>query len=581
MRDPGDHETRSTSRDRERIEAGVRALSPRARHLAARAAFLDEGVVEQGWNGYVSPDAAELERHGMAFAFRSAYAIEHWVPPEVRPLLAAVLAAPYAGRLVAAGPVRWVEAPLQLAHDVASLWAYLARSPVRVKTDGIVYQRDVHNLFDALPPFELHGPHDVMEGPRLTFVLGLLREEGLVRVRVDDRPGSDIRRELVTAGDPFALLSAEPETLRARLVTHVRRHAAMGAPAVALASVLDPGTTVTLESFGAALRAMCEDTGVGVPETSDFGLGIGGLHFAWLAGQVTIGLDDQKGLPSAVRTKAAAIPGSSHGRVVCQPNFELVALAPPTPADRLVLALCCEPVTGQEHVFRLTRASVQAGQRSGALDGGVIAALERLVGELPQNVTRSLTDWCSSVRPPLRLRTAMLIDAGDPGTAEALLAGGLGAHVVERLGPSQLAIGAASLKAVEAALRREGHSLAPGIERVSGRIDDRQPVRSDAELRWQPHTDDHPPDGKQISTLERAGSTPTPTSAPAAVPSPPMAHQEDLPEAGENEEPLDVILEAIERGGDALDGGFGADAPAIGRAAALGDLISLQVQAHE
>jgi hypothetical protein len=532
-------EIRATLCNRERIATIIGALSSRARHLAGRAAFLDSGVVEQGWNGHSSTDAAELERHGIAFAFRRPYVVEHWMPPEIRPLVAGALAAPYADRLVAAGPVRWLPSPLQLAHDIASLWAYLARSPVRVKTDGIVYQRDVPKLFDALPPFELHGPHDVMEGPRLTFVLGLLRDERLVCVRVDDRPGVDGRRELVASGDPLVVLTAEPEKLRARLLAHVRRRAVMGAPALALAGALAPGTAVTLESVGAALRAMCDDTGVEVPESSDLGLGLGGLHFAWLAGEVVIGLGEN-GLPTAVRAERAAIPDDRDGRIVCQPNFELVALAPPTPAERLVLALTCEPIPGQAHVFRLTRTSAQAGQRSGALDGGGVAALERLVGELPQNVARSLTGWCSSVRRPLRLRTAMLIDAGDAGTADALLAGELGPHVVDRLGPSQLAISAGNLKAVEAALRRQGHSLEPGIERVSGRFDDRPPARSGAELHWGPDPADDPPDGKQVSTLGRAPTKPT--TVTVAVPA---SHA-----APEDDEPIEVILEAIERGGD-------------------------------
>jgi hypothetical protein len=544
-------EIRAALCDRERIAAIVGALSPRARGLAATAAFLEHGEVAQAWNGYSSPGAAELERHGIAFAFGRQYLVAHWVPPEVRPLLGAALAAPYADRLAAAGEVRWVGAPLQLAHDVASLWAYLARSPVRVKTDGIVFQRDVTKLFDALPPFELHDPHDVMEGPRLTFVLGLLREERLVRVRLDDRPGADIRRQLVANGDPFALLGAEPEMLRARLLAHVRQRAQMAAAALALAGALEPGSAVTLESFGAALRAMCVDSGVDVPEATDLGLGIGSLHFAWLAGEVVIGLDEH-GLPAAVRAEPAAIPENRHGRIVCQPNFELVALAPPTPAERLVLALSCEPVPGQAHVFRLTRASAQAGQRSGALDGGVVAALERLVGELPQNVARSLTEWCSAVRRPLRLRTAMLVDAGDSDTADALLAGELGPHVVERLGPSQLAISAANLKAVEAALRREGHSLEPGIERVSGRFEDRQPVSGEAELRWEPYAAGDLPEGRQISTLERAAANPRQAATPVPVPSVRVAHEdEDVCEDGyEDEEPIEVILEAIERGSD-------------------------------
>jgi len=528
--------------DRERMARVVDALTPGARRLAAEAAFLDEGVVQESWGGRVSAAAAELERHGVVFSFRGPYNLEHWVPPELRPLLAEVLAAPYAALATAGrpapGPVRWLEAPLQLADDVATLWAYLARSPVRVKTDGIVYQRDVEKLFDALPPFELHGPQDVMEGPRLTFLLRALRDERLVRVRVDDRPGAGARRELVAVGDPVALLAAEPERLRRRLVAHARS-SVMGAPALALANSLERGTVVPLESFGAALRAMCDGSGVGVPDASDFGLAIGGLHFAWLAGEVVIGVGEH-GLPTSIRAEPATIPDGSRGRIVCQPNFELIALAPPTPAERLVLALSSDPVPGQAHVFRLTRTSVQAAQRTGVLDGGVMAALERLVGELPQNVARSLRDWCSSVHRPLRLRTAMLIDAGDSATADALLAGELGAHVVERLGPSQLAIRAAEFKAAEAALRREGHSLEPGIDRLSGRFSEREPAPSEAEARWEPVISDEPPHGKQVSTLEHAAVSPTPVPAAGS-----QRHV-----TPETDDPIEVVLDAIERGAD-------------------------------
>ena len=499
----------------------VGGLTPSARHFAAAAAFLDRGVVQQSWGRRISAAVVELERHGIVFTFRGTYALEHWVPAELRPLLAAALAAPYAPRLTAANRLagedaaRWLQAPLQLAHDIASLWAYLARSPVRVKADGIVYQRDVPKLFDALPQIELHGPHDVMEGPRLTFLLEVLRDERLVRMRVDDRPGGGGRRELVAVGDPLALLSANPKQLRRRLVAHAR-HSVLGAPAVALADALKPGTVVTLESFGAAVRAMCNDTEIGVPETSDFALGLGGLHFAWLAGEVAMGVGET-GLPTAVRIEPAGVPTADRGRIICQPNFEIVALTPPSPAERLVLAVSCESVPGQAHVFRLTRASVRGAQRSGVLGGGVIAALERVVGEIPQNVARSLGDWCASVHRPLRLRTAMLIDVGDSGTADALLAGELGAHVVERLGPAQLAIRAENLKAVEAALRRQGHSLEPGLERVSGRFTEREPVQSDAELRWEPIGSDHPPQGKQFSMLRDDAVSPLPGIADSRI----------------------------------------------------------------
>ena len=529
-------EIASAPRDRERIAAIVGGLSPGARRLAAEAAFLGEVSVHESWSGRSSDAASELERFGLAFAFKHSYVVEYRVPRELHPLLADALAAPYARDLAAARPARMLAAPLQLAHDMAALWAYLARAPVRVKTDGVVYQRDVPKLFDALPPLELHGPQDAMEGPRLGFVLALLREERLVRVRVDDRPGADGRRELVPVGDPLALLAADPEWLRARLASHAGR-SVMGAPALALANALEPGATVELTSFGAALRALCEETGVGVPQAGDFALALGGLHFAWLAGAVVLGLH-RDGRPTAVRAEPPRM--GTPGRVVCQANFELIALSPPTPSERLVLALTCEPVPEQAHVFRLTRKSVRMAQRCGVLAGGVTAALEQLVGELPQNVARSLADWTASVRRPLRLRTAMMLDTGDAGTADALLSGEVAAHVVERLGPSQLAIGAADAKAVEAALRRAGHELDAGIDRVSGRFSEREPVRTEAEQIWEPESVDEPPDLKQVSTLPKAGRqlTPSPSTVPPRY------------GADDEQDPVEVVLDAIERGTD-------------------------------
>ncbi len=531
-------EIATTLRDRERIAAIVGGLSPDARRLAAEAAFLGEVSVHESWGGRSSDAACELERFGLAFAFKHSYLVEYRVPRELHQLIADALAAPFARDLAAARPARILAAPLQLAQDMATLWAYLARAPVRVKTDGVVYQRDVPKLFDALPPLELDDPQRVMEGPRLSFVLALLREERLVRVRVDDRPGAGGRRELVPVGDPVALLAADPAWLRARLASYAC-HPVMGAPALALANALAPGATVELTSFGAALRALCDETGVGVPQAGDFALALRGLHFAWLAGAVSLGLHED-GRPTAVRAEPAAI--GTPGRIVCQANFELIALSPPTPSERLVLALTCEPVPEQAHVFRLTRKSVRVAQRCGVLAGGVTAALERLVGELPQNVARSLADWTASVRRPLRLRTAMLLDTGDTGTAEALLSGEFAAHVVERLGPSQLAIRAADAKIAEAALRQAGYELDAGIDRVSGRFSEREPVHTQAEQIWEPESVDDPPELKQVSTLPKAGRQLT--AVPSTVPS--------RYGAADEEDPVEVVLDAIERGTDVL-----------------------------
>ncbi len=533
-------------RDPDRIVAIVRGLSPSARYLAAEAAWLGEAVVEENWaSRRPSNAAAELERHGLAFAFEDSYWLKHFVPTELHPLLADALAAPYARDIAAADAERWLDAPLQLAHDIASLWAYLTRSTVRVKTDGGVYKRDVPKLVGALPPLALHDGDEFMGGLRLSFVLAVLAEERLVRVRVNDLPSSDERRELAPASNPAALLAADAEDLRARLLRHAPR-VPLASPALALANALAPGATVDLASFGAALRTLLDDAAVEVPEATDFSLGLGGLHFPWLVGAVSLGVNHD-GLPTAVRAPTASIGAA--GRLICQSNFELIALSPPTPAQRLVLALVSEPVPDQAHVFRITRRSVQAAQRSGVLEGGVIAALERLVGELPQNVARSMADWTSSVRRPLRLRTAMMVDAGDPGTADEV-AGELGAYVVERLGPSHLAIRSDDVRAVEAALRRVGRELDPWVDRVSGGLRDREPTRTETEVTWQPDTGNALPAGKQISSLDAVSAVPRPqpTQLPAgAVGTGGVADGPDW-----QSDPAEAVLDAIERGTDVL-----------------------------
>ncbi len=523
-------------RDRERLGAIAGRLSAQARRRAAQAAYRGDACVYQSWNGRPDPATSELERHGLAFAFRRAYNLECHVPHELHAPLADVLAAPYVGDLKAGEPGRPLEAPLQLGHDVAALWAHLARSPVRVKADGPVYQRDVPKLLAALPALELHGSDGPIAGFRLEFVLGILRDERLIAIRVGNLPGSDGRRELIATGDPLSLLELDPSDLCARLLSHVRRMS-LGPAALALAGRLTPGQTVSIDSFGAALRRLCQELHLALDlRTSDFAVGMGALHLVWLAGALTLGVD-RGGLPTSVRTAPA--PAAIDGRIICQANFELVALAPPTPAQRLVLALSCEPVRDQAHVFRITRTSVRAGQRCGILEGGVAAALERLTGELPQNVARSIADWTASVRRPLRLRTAMVLDTGDAETADALLAGELAKCVVERLGPSQLAIRADGVAAAQDALRAAGHELDPGLERVSGRWSERDPSPSDAERVWAPDDPVEPPDGKQVSTIAKAREIPA--GAPARTPQPADSTGDD---------PVDVVLDAIEFGSD-------------------------------
>jgi len=157
-----------------------------------------------------------------------------------------------------------------------------------------------------------------------------------------------------------------------------------------------------------------------------------------------------------------------------------------------------------------------------------------------------------------------MLDAGDVATADALVAGALGAHVVERLGPSLLAIRARDVTAAKDALREAGHQLAPGLDRISGRWAERDAAPTQAELAWKPDDDSGTaPTGKQVSTLPAsapAAPKPAASSGPAAPntaastngPAAPKPAASGGPVLGslDGDGPIDVVLDAIESDSD-------------------------------
>ncbi|HEX8154497.1 MAG TPA: hypothetical protein VF698_15290, partial [Thermoanaerobaculia bacterium] len=183
--------------------------------------------------------------------------------------------------------------------------------------------------------------------------------------------------------------------------------------------------------------------------------------------------------------------------------------------------LIAERCSGQTHAFALTRASVAAAVRAGralAADGPV-ERLERLVGELPQNVVRSIDGWAHAART-VSLRSALFVDAGDAARADELAAGPLAGMVVARLGEGLLAIRADDLPAIERALAGAGLPLEPGLDRVSGRWIERDSATSAAaESAWQPCASAPPgllgfrPRGRQVSTIGAQAAAPTGASS--------------------------------------------------------------------
>jgi hypothetical protein len=534
------------------LEQLLDGLSPEARGRAAGKVLSPEPASHGYYFGGRTATGGddELERCGLAFAFRGSWQTEYRIADDLCGPLGHTLAGLHARRTKAGRAARWVGAPLQLAHDVAAIWAALHREPVRVKTDGEIYQRSWPKLRAVLAPTGLEQLDDELGDRRLDAALSFLREQACVRLRLDASDGWETKRELIPSGDLLGVLEHEPGELQARLLHYAGGDRLEHAALILLARL--EGSAVSLASFGAAARGFAQEAGPYASHYpgSDAQVGARAAWIAWLAGIAEIGVSDG-GNASAVRAASVEPEPRSRPLAVCQGNFEVVLLGRPTPGERLALELTCEPVAGQPHVYTITRASATAGERAGANPDGAIGMLGELAGELPQNVERTVREWVSGLGPPLRVRTAMMLDAGDPATAARLAHGALAGLVLEQISETLLAFPANRLHDVERALRSAGRELEPGLDQISGTWKEPRAGSSEAQAEWVPrHHAEPPPEGRLVSTIRpdraaRSGLRPAPR--PSQQPAPPPRQEVLIIESdGDQDAALDVILAAIE-----------------------------------
>ncbi|MDX6647445.1 MAG: hypothetical protein QOK40_3172 [Miltoncostaeaceae bacterium] len=480
------------------VPAPARSLAAQLAFSGGRTTVVPRSPVER------QRAARALERRGLAFAFALGWQREYRVPTDLTEPLRREIARPHAAALPTVASSRMLGAPIQTAHDAAALFAQLRRSPARVRADGDIYQRAYPKLVDALPVLDELPRSPLLDGQRVESALAFLREGGLLRVGSDDRPGGDGRRELSSAGDLAATLRRPPAELRQLILERCQER--LGACAMALGT-LRPDEPLPLWALGAALRSLAAEAAVGVGDgLPDPELALRAIVPAWLAGALELGVD-AAGAPSTVRVRAVDGRPPAGPLAVCRPSFELVLRRRPTAGERLTLDLLCARVPGQPERARLTPESVRAGARELGPEGA-LGALRRLTADgLPPAVAAAAAEWAGSTRR-LRLRSALLIDAGDPATADDLAAGPLGRLVVERMGERLLAIAAIDLGRAERALLAAGHELEPGVDRVSGAWNEPQPAPSEADVRWRPRRPLGGPASvrgeRQLSTLDGA-----------------------------------------------------------------------------
>lgn len=153
-----------------------------------------------------------------------------------------------------------------------------------------------------------------------------------------------------------------------------------------------------------------------------------------------------------------AIPAEG-GRVIVQPNMHIVALDPVVDATLVTLDRFAERLSAERAVeYRLTRASVYAGQQHGWDAGRIRAFLREQTGaELPGNVARTLEEW-QAQHERLVLYPRVVLAHGVPAALDALAAHPQAPQLVAaRLAPNLARlVGRAALPGVIQALGEGG-----------------------------------------------------------------------------------------------------------------------------
>jgi hypothetical protein len=505
--------------DEARLEKLIGDLPGEARAAATELAFADVDLWSPPSARPASRVAVELlERHGLALCFETPWSLAYVAPPDLVPALRRVRIRAHARRIPdRSAPGGSGAVCEQLMHDAAAIGATVAHGGIQIKADGDLYAKARPKLAAALGPIGAGLPD--LGDRRTDLTLTLLAQIGALRVSSDDLPGRNARRTLRIDGDL-------PELLGRTFEDRVRRTRVLGRVFGDL-ELIDPlldeldGRTVGLDALGTAVIALFDEACKHLGDTSGtpHGVGLGAVQFRLLAGGAVIGCDPDAN-PVTV-TLGPAPPVQPDGPpCVGQADFELVALRPLSPYERAGMALLCEPVAGREHIGRLTRERIHGavevlGHRDPEL---ILGRLRALAGALPQNVERGVADWVAETPPRARLRSAIVVDLGESGLADAGLgdrvARALGPLVVERLAANLLAVAADQLTGVAKALRRAGIELEPGLDRVSGAWQEPRGAEDSAIGWWQPlpeHRELAPPPGRLVSGFGRSvGAQPAP-----------------------------------------------------------------------
>ncbi len=147
------------------------------------------------------------------------------------------------------------------------------------------------------------------------------------------------------------------------------------------------------------------------------------------------------------------------GRVILQPNFQLVAMGPVSLATLARLDLFAEREQADRGAFayRLSRDSVYRAQQAGMGVAEIVRFLEESCAiELPQNVRRSLEEWAVHHERIVFRSGVSLLQAATPELLQELLAGPAGACGARAVTPEVALLAGGGQERLVAALVERG-----------------------------------------------------------------------------------------------------------------------------
>ncbi len=165
------------------------------------------------------------------------------------------------------------------------------------------------------------------------------------------------------------------------------------------------------------------------------------------------------------------------GRIIAQPNFEIVALPPLAAPTLLTLDSCADlRGAGSAAAYILTREACARARRAGWQSGAIITQLERLVGTpLPQNVRVTLADWDRQAERLRVRRDIAVLQVRDPRVLDRMVADAQAVGWVERrVAPTVALLRADSAGAVRTWLLRHGElpALRPTLDETERAADE-------------------------------------------------------------------------------------------------------------